>query len=55
MRKVKFTFNPYQFIFSTLFLILGLVVIGKNSNWYVAIGVFLVAISLSVKFVMRQD
>lgn len=46
---MKITFNPYQFILSMLFLIPGLILIAIYTNWYVAIGVWLVGIAVSIK------
>lgn len=52
---MRIHFNPYQFIVSMLFLIPGLILIGKNSNWYVALGVLLVIISATLKLEFRED
>lgn len=51
---MKIHFNPYQFIISQLFIIPGLILIGANTNWYVAFGVWLVGIGVSIKVETRE-
>ena len=51
---MKIHFNPVQFIVSMLFLIPGLIIIGANSNWYVAFGVWLVGIAFTIKVETRE-
>jgi len=52
--KMKIHFNPVQFILSWLFIIPGLALIGVNTNWFVAIGVLLIATGSTIKVETRE-
>jgi hypothetical protein len=49
MNKIRVRFDFVQFVISHLFIIPGIILIGLNTNWYVALGAWLMIVGATIK------